>query len=202
MADILRGAPPPLNAPAGRIAYKTGTSYGFRDAFAVGFDKAYTVAVWMGRPDNAAVPGLVGRQVAAPILFDTFARLGDDYEFAAAPRNALITTTSLLPPPLRRLHKDTQKSFASAAIAPLKIAYPPDGARVDLGLTKPGESLAALALKAQGGVLPLTWIVNGTPLGSADIRRQSAWTPDGAGFARVSVIDAKGASDSVLIRLE
>jgi penicillin-binding protein 1C len=48
----------------------------------------------------------------------------------------------------------------------------------------------------------LTWIVNGTPLGSADIRRQSAWTPDGAGFARVSVIDAKGASDSVLIRLE
>jgi penicillin-binding protein 1C len=202
VADILRGAPPPLNAPAGRIAYKTGTSYGFRDAFAVGFDKAYTVAVWMGRPDNAAVPGLVGRQVAAPILFDAFARLGDDYEFAAAPRNALITTTSLLPPPLRRLHKDTQKSFASAAIAPLKIAYPPDGARVDLGLTKPGESLAALALKAQGGVLPLTWIVNGTPLGSADIRRQSAWTPDGAGFARVSVIDAKGASDSVLIRLE
>lgn len=200
VADILRGAPPPLNAPAGRIAYKTGTSYGFRDAFAVGFDKAYTIAVWIGRPDNAAVPGLVGRQVAAPILFDAFARLGDDYEFLAAPRNALITTTSLLPPPLRHLRKDAPKTFAAAAMAPLKIAYPPDGARVDLGLTK-GDTSTALALKAQGGVPPLTWIVNGTPLGAADLRRQSAWTPDGAGFARVSVIDAKGASDSVLVRL-
>jgi penicillin-binding protein 1C len=201
VADILRGAPPPLNAPAGRIAYKTGTSYGFRDAFAVGFDKAYTIAVWIGRPDNAAVSGLVGRQVAAPILFDAFARLGDDYEFPAAPRNALITTTSLLPPPLRHLRKDAPKTFAAAAIAPLKIAYPPDGARVDLGLTK-GDASTALALKAQGGVPPLTWIINGTPLGAADLRRQSAWTPDGAGFARVSVIDAKGASDSVLVRLE
>ncbi len=202
VADILRGAPPPLNAPAGRIAYKTGTSYGFRDAFAVGFDKAYTIAVWVGRPDNAAVPGLVGRQVAAPILFEAFARLGDDYAFLPAPRNALITTTSLLPPPLRHLRKDAPKTFAAAATAPLKIAYPPDGARVDLGLTKGSEPSAALALKAQGGVPPLTWIINGTPLGEADLRRQSAWTPDGAGFARVSVIDAKGASDSVLVRLE
>ncbi len=202
VADILRGAPPPLNAPAGRIAYKTGTSYGFRDAFAVGFDKAYTIAVWIGRPDNAAVPGLVGRQIAAPILFEAFARLGDDYEFLTAPRNALITTTSLLPPPLRHLRKDAPKTFAAAAMAPLKIAYPPDGARVDLGLTKGGDAATALALKAQGGVPPLTWIVNGTPLGEADLRRQSAWTPDGAGFARVSVIDAKGASDSVLVRLE
>jgi penicillin-binding protein 1C len=202
VADILRGAPPPLNAPAGRIAYKTGTSYGFRDAFAVGFDKAYTIAVWIGRPDNAAVPGLVGRQVAAPILFDAFARLGDDYAFVTPPHNALITTTSLLPPPLRHLRKDAPKLLSATAVAPLKIAYPPDGARVDLGLTKTGESSAPLALKAQGGVPPLTWIINGAPLGAADLRRQSAWTPDGAGFARVSVIDAKGASDSVLIRLE
>jgi penicillin-binding protein 1C len=202
VADILRGAPPPLNAPAGRIAYKTGTSYGYRDAFAVGFDKNYTIAAWVGRPDNAAVPGLVGRQVAAPIVFDAFARLGDDYEFLAAPRNALIATTSLLPPPLRHLRKDAPKLVSATASAPLKIAYPPDGARVDLGLMKAGGSSASLALKAQGGVLPLTWIINGTPLGAADLRRQSTWTPDGSGFARVSVIDAKGASDSVLVRLE
>jgi penicillin-binding protein 1C len=51
-------------------------------------------------------------------------------------------------------------------------------------------------------VLPLRWIVNGVPLGDLDMRRQTAWTPDGAGFARVSVMDAKGATDSVLVRLE
>ena len=58
VANILRGAPPPLNAPFGRIAYKTGTSYGYRDAFAIGFDKAHTIAVWLGRPDNGSVFGL------------------------------------------------------------------------------------------------------------------------------------------------
>jgi penicillin-binding protein 1C len=76
IADILRGAPPPENASADRIAFKTGTSYGYRDALAIGFDRAHTIAVWVGRADNAPVPGLIGRQVAAPILFDAFARLG------------------------------------------------------------------------------------------------------------------------------
>jgi penicillin-binding protein 1C len=54
VAGILRGAPPPLNAPFGRIAYKTGTSYGYRDAFAIGFDKAHTIAVWLGQTMGSA----------------------------------------------------------------------------------------------------------------------------------------------------
>lgn len=48
---------------------------------------------------------------------------------------------------------------------------------------------------------PLTWMMDGAPVaGSA--RRQSEWVPEGAGFARISVMDATGASDSVLVRLE
>jgi penicillin-binding protein 1C len=43
---------------------------------------------------------------------------------------------------------------------------------------------------------------NGAPVGDAEIRRQSAWQPDGAGFARVTVTDAKGASGAVTVRLE
>ncbi len=85
MADTLRGAPPPDNALAGRIAFKTGTSYGYRDALAVGFDRRVTIAVWVGRPDGNAVPGLVGRVVAAPILFDAFARLGGEPDPVAMP---------------------------------------------------------------------------------------------------------------------
>ena len=53
VTDILKDAPPPLNAKGGRFAYKTGTSYGYRDAWAVGYDGSYTVAVWVGRPDGA-----------------------------------------------------------------------------------------------------------------------------------------------------
>ncbi|WP_090709339.1 MULTISPECIES: penicillin-binding protein 1C [unclassified Beijerinckia] len=204
VADILRGAPPPTNALAGGISFKTGTSYGYRDAFAVGFDRKITIAVWFGRADNGAVPGLVARQVAAPVLFDAFARAGATYEPIPQPPGAIIATTSNLPPPLRHLRKDAPKTVAAATGAPLKIAYPPDGARVDLGLSGGGASasVSSLALKAQGGIAPFTWMVNGAPVGAADIRRQTSWRPDGSGFARVSIIDAKGASDSVLVRLE
>jgi Penicillin-Binding Protein C-terminus Family len=92
-----------------------------------------------------------------------------------------------LPPPLRHLRKDVPTILAAVATAQLKIAFPPDGARVDLGLTLPPpqgpQPRARLALKAEGGVLPLRWIVNGTPVEGPDLRRQAAWTPDGAGFA-------------------
>ena len=200
--DVLRGAPPPANATGGHIAFKTGTSYGYRDAFAIGYDRRTTIGVWVGRADNGAVPGLVGRQIAAPLLFDAFARLGGEREPLPQPPNVMFSTTAGLPPPLRHLRKDTPKTLAATAIGQLKIAYPPDGARVDLGLASHADAASSLALKAQGGMPPLTWLVNGVPVGAPDPRRQAAWTPDGAGFARVSVMDARGASDSVVIRLE
>lgn len=200
VADTLRGAPPPENAAPNRIAYKTGTSYGYRDALAVGFDRRVTLAVWVGRPDGNAVPGLVGRVVAAPILFDAFARYGGEPEPVPMPGEALVTTTAGLPPPLRHIRRDVPKTLSAALGAALKIAYPPDGARIDLGLSDPAPH-PGLALKALGGVPPLTWMMDGAPVaGSA--RRQSEWVPEGAGFARISVMDATGASDSVLVRLE
>ena len=202
VADTLRGAPPPENALAGRIAYKTGTSYGYRDALAVGFDRRVTIAVWVGRPDGNAVPGLVGRVVAAPILFDAFARFGGEPDPVPMPRDALVTTTAGLPPPLRHIRRDIPKTLSAALGGALKIAYPPDGARIDLGLSEPEPApSASLALKAFGGVPPLTWMVDGLPV-AGGARRQSAWAPEGAGFARISVMDATGASDSVVVRLE
>jgi penicillin-binding protein 1C len=202
IADVLRGAAPPANGLSGRIAFKTGTSYGFRDALAVGFDHGTTIAVWVGRPDNGPTPGLIGRQAAAPILFDAFERLGRDVEIIKPPKGVLIATVSAaLPPPLRHLRKDAPKIMAATETAALKIAFPPDGARIDLGL-KACVRDSVLALKALGGAPPFIWFVNGEPVAEADLRRQSAWKPDGAGFARVSVMDAKGASDAVVVRLE
>ncbi|KQT57646.1 penicillin-binding protein 1C [Methylobacterium sp. Leaf456] len=199
VADILRGAPPPENAPSGRLAYKTGTSYGYRDAWAVGFDARITVAVWVGRPDGASVPGLVGRAAAAPMLFDAFSRFGGEPEPLPRPREALVAATIALPPPLRHIRRDAPKTLAATLGVPLKIAYPPDGARVDLGISA-GERIR-LALKALGGQPPLTWMVDGLPVAES-LRRQSDWSPEGAGFARISVMDAAGASDSVVVRLE
>ena len=55
-----------------QIAWKTGTSFGFRDAWAIGTTKDYVVGVWVGNADGEGRPGLVGIRTAAPILFDVF----------------------------------------------------------------------------------------------------------------------------------
>lgn len=55
-----------------RVAWKTGTSFGFRDAWAVGLTPDYVVCVWVGNADGEGRPGLVGIEAAAPVLFDIF----------------------------------------------------------------------------------------------------------------------------------
>ena len=61
-----------------RIAWKTGTSFGFRDAWAIGVTPDYVVGVWVGNADGEGRPGLVGVSTAAPIMFDIFNQLKPD----------------------------------------------------------------------------------------------------------------------------
>jgi penicillin-binding protein 1C len=64
-----------------RIAWKTGTSFGFRDAWAVGVNARYAVGVWVGNADGEGRPGLIGVEMAAPVLFEIFNQLpgGDEW---------------------------------------------------------------------------------------------------------------------------
>jgi penicillin-binding protein 1C len=66
----------PFRETATRIAWKTGTSFGFRDAWAVGVTDRYTVGVWVGRPDGTPNPGHFGANTAAPLVKDLLAALG------------------------------------------------------------------------------------------------------------------------------
>jgi len=194
--NILLGAPPPDNAPHGRIAFKTGTSYGYRDAWAIGFDGHMTIGVWVGRPDGAPVPGLVGRASAAPILFDAFARSGlAPMPLPRAPRGAIFAANSKLPPPLQRF---AGRSPNGSVEAP-RIMFPPDGARLELAS---GGQVDPVALKIAGGHAPLTVMVNGIPLAASASRGTLFFHPDGPGFVRLTVMDARGAVDSVTVRLQ
>ena len=80
LSDILSGIAPPNGALRNGLAYKTGTSYGHRDTWAIGFDGKHVAGVWIGRPDGTPVPGAFGAEVAAPVLFEVFQRdrAGDD----------------------------------------------------------------------------------------------------------------------------
>src|SRR5207237_5993717 len=131
VGHVLHGTPPPENAAGGRIAYKTGTSYGYRDAWAVGFDGKRTIGVWVGRPDGAPVPGLIGRAAAAPILFDAFARTGKlPVPLPAKPQDALVAATAKLPPPLQRFRSGRLAGEDSGP--QLRIMFPPNAARLEL----------------------------------------------------------------------
>jgi penicillin-binding protein 1C len=199
VANVLLGTPPPENAAGGRIAFKTGTSYGYRDAWAVGFDGRRTIGVWVGRPDGAAVPGLIARAVAAPILFDAFARTGRlPSALPPAPRGAIAAATGRLPPPLQR--------FRPAGVADeanrVRIMFPPNGARLELANGSDGRP-EPVGLRISGGTGAVTVLVNGLPLDAPGGRRNTMFfEPEGPGFVRLTVIDAAGSTDSVLVRLQ
>ena len=200
VASVLIGTPPPENAAGGRIAFKTGTSYGYRDAWAVGFDGKRTIGVWAGRPDGAPVPGLAGRVTAAPILFDAFARLGQQFEpLPPAPKGVLIASTARLPPPLQRF---ASREAAGEAMAPkVHIVFPPDGASLELSAAK-GAAPDPIAIKITGGTPPLNVLLNGIPIAAKRSARTLFFEPDGPGFVRLTVTDANGAVDSVSVRLQ
>lgn len=191
-ADILAGLPPPPNAPANRLAYKTGTSYGHRDAWAIGFDGRHVAGVWIGRADGASVPGAFGGELAAPILFETFARVKPALDPLPPPPPAtLILPNARLPQPLQRF-RPRGAVFAAAPDGP-EIAFPPDGAEV--------ETPDRLALKVRGGTPPFTWLANGAPLILAARTREAALPAPGEGYLTLSVIDARGRSATSTVTL-
>jgi penicillin-binding protein 1C len=202
VGDILGNSPPPPGIlPAEvrhgrRLAVKTGTSYGFRDSWAVGYDSQVTIAVWAGRPDGTPTPGHSGRTTAAPVLFKIADLLGPAPAGSATqpPPEALRGKHRDLPPRLRRLDSGSFEPGRSAETGGPKILYPPDGATV-------AWDGAALPLEAAGGHGPLRWLVDGRPLTPAPARRAVYWQPEEPGFTQLTVIDAQGRSARVTVRL-
>lgn len=198
VTDVLSGTPVPTGFQGVQIAYKTGTSYGYRDAWAIGYDGRHVLGVWVGRPDNGPVLGMTGRKAAAPLLFEAFSQLGLDPEpFKPAPPGALRLTHDELPITLQRF-QPPQLQFAKARAPELapQIVYPPKGAEVELGKA-PDGSLIPLAIKVQEGRPPFRWLANGEVLAHRTRKRMATWVPKGAGFSRLTVIDAVGRAASV-----
>lgn len=193
VGDILRGAPVPRGQPQNRIAFKTGTSYGHRDVWAVGWDGARVAAVWIGRPDGTPMPGAFGADVAAPVLFDIFSRLPEGFSpLPPPPPETLMVETSALPVPLR--------AFGRMGIGMNDedgpdVLFPPDNARLAIG----GDGLV---LKVAGGAPPYSVLLNGAPMLSKTYAREIPLTSPGPGFSTVVLIDAAGRSDKITIRID
>jgi penicillin-binding protein 1C len=193
LGDILAGLAPPPGAPSNRLAYKTGTSYGHRDAWAFGFDGKHVIGVWMGRADGTPVPGAFGADLAAPVLFEAFARLKPALDpQPPPPADTLMLANEQLPQPLRHF-RSRDAAFAADAEAP-EVAFPPDGAEVEL-------LPEGLMVQVSGGTAPFTWLANGAPILGAQQDTTAMLPALGRGFITLSVIDAEGRSARTRVRL-
>jgi penicillin-binding protein 1C len=177
------GLPPALRER--RIAFKTGTSAGFRDAWGAGYSANWTVVVWVGHADGTPRPGQLGRLAALPVVFKAFDRLPAEENRPARPPEDVLRAASWrdLPPRMQTLGPVAQTSGGP------RIAYPAADSRIELAAHE------AVPLSAMGGSGNLHWLVDGRPV------EGSRWTPDGSGDKRVAVIDDSGRSSAVTVRI-
>jgi penicillin-binding protein 1C len=188
-------APQGSSGRAGRIAYKTGTSYRFRDGWAIGFSGSTVMGVWMGRADGGTCPSCVGA-AAARVLFRLFDLLSPD----PLPRRTLEPVFAGPPPPaLLRLEGEGTSSDSSESEG-LHITFPVTQSRILVDLATSSDR-GSIKLAASGGQRPYRWLVNGRPIESRPFAREAVWGPDGEGFSTVIVIDARGHSDRATIRI-
>lgn len=187
--DILRETPAPrgrapgaLMARGPRIAWKTGTSYGFRDALAAGVGGGRVVIVWTGRADGGARGGLTGRDAAAPLLFDVF-------DVLDAPARA--------PSPLAPKGAPAALQTLEAASDGPALVFPPDGAVVQVEATGPSSRGLVLSARGEG----LRWFADGAPLEAEAVSGRVVWRPETAGFYRLSVVDAQGREARARVRI-
>lgn len=190
--NILRGAPAlagrapaALSTSAPVIAYKTGTSYGYRDAWSAGHAEGLTIVVWVGRADGAPRPGETGRKAAAPLLFSLFDAMteGRSKRPVAPPDEPYSPGLVRLAPP--------------AAATPPSILYPVPGSEVYAG-SFGGDGVV---FAASGGEGAYRWYVDGEEI-EADIDAgRPIWRPSSTGFYDIAVVDARGLSASAKIRV-
>jgi penicillin-binding protein 1C len=165
------------------MAFKTGTSYGFRDAVAAGIVGGHAIVVWTGRADGGARGGLTGRDAALPTLFDVADLVG------APPTAPRPIAPKSAPGALQQLR--------TVADEGPRLIFPPDGATVQVeGL---GKGSRGLVLAAGGE--NLSWYVDGKPMADDPVGGKPVWRPAAAGFYRLRVVDDQGRAASARVRI-
>ena len=194
---ILKSAPMPsgrmpssLTKEAPEIAFKTGTSYGFRDSWAAGVARGYAVVVWAGRADGAPRPGKTGREAALPILFSVFDRVANKLAPDSNAEDRLMASNTSHP-------KFAMMQFSRRDDPPM-ILFPPDDAVLMQKREDHPSPGFVLAGRGEGA---LRWFVNGAPV-APDAAGAPVWVPDGPGFYQLSAVDELGRESKVAVRVQ
>jgi len=194
---ILRDTPTPagrmpgrLTANAPQVAFKTGTSYGYRDAWAAGVAGDYAIVIWVGRADGAPRPDQTGRKAALPLLFETADRAAHHLGESGSAKSRLMSEK-------RPTARGALATFDDQAKPP-EILFPPRQAELWAG-TVDGQPARPFVFAGRGEGA-LTWFVDGQAV-RLDDGGLPSWRPSEAGFYRVSAVDPAGRTSSVRVRV-
>ena len=208
------------------IAFKTGTSYGARDALCIGYTtgkNGYTTGVWTGRADGSPCPNQLGRKTAAPILlkiFNTILSTNGRFAYGVPPQGVLSVTGVQLPETLRWFRHNravsSGSSFRSTSFSNnnrssrVRILSPQTNTTYTL--QRKGSDTSAFVpvpLKLLGGKAPFLLLVNGEPTpikdftaGSKNDHQIALWHPTKIGFFELTLVDGEGHSDTVTIQMK
>ncbi len=174
------------------VAYKTGTSYGYRDAWAIGYTPDFTIGVWVGRPDGTPCFEETGRMNAAPILFNIASFLPySGKHFPSVVSDKLAKTQFQ---PFCKVQKKTST---------FEICFPKSGAVISVERLPDiaSQIYGPLELTLKLGTPPFHLLVNDEPLPTTFDTHKIRWTPIALGFTELTVVDARGESSSVSVEL-
>ena len=184
---VMASAPRPkgvMPAHLGRevpdVAYKTGTSYGFRDSWAAGISGNYVIVVWVGRPDGGPRPGVTGRGAAAPLLF----KIADDLPLDVA---ALRTAER---------HEEIERLKSAEQTAPV-ILFPLQDTDIFISDFETNTEAVDLLVQAEGENTRI--YVDSKPI--AKERNGYRFVPTAPGFYEMKVVDAAGAQSKTRFRV-
>jgi penicillin-binding protein 1C len=171
------------------ISLKTGTSYGYRDAWVLGYDRHYVIGIWTGIPDGTPMNALSARNLVVPLLQKVVTVLPINTQASAT-----ITSPTLS---LKKLSFSNEQQNVNKTLPTL--IFPIDDTAVEL--EKRGNDFKAIPLTVTGGMRPYTWLIDGKPL-LATWQQKQSWTPAKAGYYTIAVVDANGQVDRAHIEIK
>jgi len=162
-----------------QIAYKTGTSYGYRDAWTIGYTKEYAVAVWVGKPDDGIQLNRTGRNTAAPLVFEVFSLLNSLVQKKYWQWDASYLGNSV-PVGLQYFNREEQEEEAK-----LSFIYPSQNER----FMSADCSDAIVEVMVENGKEPYYWYIDGE---AKSYNQNTLSLPFKHGGHTINVIDSAG----------
>lgn len=172
-----------------KIGFKTGTSYGYRDAWSIGFTNNYTIGIWVGGPDGTPHYNFTGAD-SAQLLF----QVSDIINEEIGEQPLKVTAIDVVPTLLKEFSNRGVYGDQHARLA-VRIYFPPDGAVMHVG--RGDTNLNPVMLSAVTGRKPYLWLVNGQYIGDSNVKGDFSWRPDSGGAYEITVIDANGQHDTI-----